>query len=500
MTNSFYLKLLYLLAGAISVFAFAPLNYWYCIIISYIVWIKILNGQNSKHLLINCYIFGFGYFFTNLYWTFICLHQVINLNILISLIIYTTFTLFLAIYLVVAGILYLSLRVTTPKLQLINYILFMPSCWLIAEMLRSKLLSGFPWYNLGYTAINNPLLKGFFPIGGEYLTTWLLLSIIGAIYSLFKQIHKNYLIIIGCYIIAILSLGYSLHNIQYTVNTNKTISVALIQGNNSVAEKWNNSYFHLLLNKYAQMIATAKSADLIILPETAIAVFPQLLPSHYLQDLQKLAPKSQIIIGMPMPITKSKPQGYTNSALLINNFSYYNKQHLVPYGEYIPLKKLLGDFYQQVSLPMVNFQTGHNHSSNLNINNINIAFNLCYENGFSQELLTNNQKAQVIVNLSDMIWYKNTWAKDHHLQMSIARSLENQKYWLQDTNSGDTAIISPQGKVVASLLSNHQDILFYKVPIINGSTPYQKYGNLIIYSVLLVVIGIRLIILTKLFT
>jgi apolipoprotein N-acyltransferase len=244
-------------------------------------------------------------------------------------------------------------------------------------------------------------------------------------------------------------------------------------------------YFHALLNKYAKMVAQAKSAEIIILPETAISVFPDRLPPYYLNDLQALAKNSQIIIGMPLPLD---PTGisYSNAAILLNNFTFYTKQHLVPYGEYIPLKSVLGSLYDNIALPMVNFQADDKHRQSLNINNTKIAFNLCYENGFGRELLEQSKISQIMVNLSDMVWYKDTWAKDHHLQMSIARTLENQRYWVQDTNSGLTVIISPQGKIVASLPANTQDILFYSVPLVHGLTPYQKAGDLVIYWILLI--------------
>jgi apolipoprotein N-acyltransferase len=489
--NKILIKLFILGCGAISVFAFAPTNIWELMVLTLFCWIAISNSDNFKIMAINSYIFGFGYFFANLYWTFICLHEVIRLNVIISLALHILFALFLATYILLSSCLYKILKIKKLEYRIVNYTFLLPTCWVLGEILRGRLFSGFPWYNLSYTAMNIDLFTGFFPIGGDYLVSWLFLSVVGASFFVLKSIFiKNQqdwrrLYSVLFYIVMLLFFGYKLANIQYTVTESKTVKIALIQGNNAVTEKWNMQYLHNLLNKYANMISKAKDAEIIILPETAISVFPNQLPMYYLKDLQALAKNSKIIIGMPLPLDLNEIT-YSNAAILLNNFTYYTKQHLVPYGEYIPLQSVLGSLYNNIALPMVNFKADSSHKQALTVNNIKMSFNLCYENGFGTELIEQSKNSQIMVNLSDMVWYKNTWAKDHHLQMSIARTLENQRYWVQDTNSGITTIISPTGKIVASLPINTQNILFYSVPLIHGMTPYQKVGDLLIYWILLI--------------
>lgn len=501
--NNIIKKSLFFLSGAISVFAFAPANIWEFIFISAFCWILISNSDDLKEMIINSYILGFGYFFANLYWTFICLHEVIKLNVAVSLILHALFALFLATYILLSSCLYRFFKVKNPEYDIFNYTFLIPTCWVICEILRGKLFSGFPWYNFSYIALNIHIFKGFFPVGGEYFVSWLFMALIGLCFFIFKivfiETKKDWAIfynIIFCIAVLFIS-GYKLKNTQYTVIEPKKVKIALIQGNNSVTEKWDMEYFNALLNKYAKMVAQAKSAEIIIMPETAISVFPDRLPAYYLEDLKSLANKSKIIIGMPLPLDPTGTS-YSNAAILLNDFTFYTKQHLVPYGEYIPLKSVLGGLYDNIALPMVNFQADDQHRHSLNVNNTKIAFNLCYENGFGSELLEQSKLSQIIVNLSDMVWYKNTWAKDHHLQMSIARTLENQRYWVQDTNSGITVIISPQGETIASLPENKQDILFYSVPLVHGLTPYQKAGDLIIYWILL--INLILALLLRFFT
>lgn len=502
--------ILLVVSGGITLITFAPLNIWWLIFPIMFILIFVVNYDYNftssprlilKTVFINSYIFGFGFFFANLYWTYVSLHEVINLNAPISVLLHILFALFLASYVGLAAVFYRLLKINhkSQKIQIVNLMFLIPTCWVLCEILRGKLFTGFSWYNISYIAMNIHCLHGFFPLGGEYLVSWIFLSIIAGSYILINMLlnsqishqallrirDKKYAVIIVLYIFFIILFGHALSKIQYTIVENKTVKLALIQGNNSVTEKWNFEYFHGLLNKYAQMVAASKSADIIIMPETAISVFPSKLPDNYLDDLIRLANNSQVIIGMPMPLDHSG-ESYSNAAILLNNFTYYTKQHLVPYGEYIPLKSVLGSFYQNIALPMVNFQADASHNQTVNVKNIKLAFNLCYENGFGEELITTGKVSQIMVNLSDMVWYKDTWAKDHHLQMSIARTLENQRYWVQDTNSGLTAIIDPQGQIVAQLPANVQDILFYSVPLVHGSTPYQRIGDNLINLLLII--------------
>jgi apolipoprotein N-acyltransferase len=168
---------------------------------------------------------------------------------------------------------------------------------------------------------------------------------------------------------------------------------------------------------------------------------------------------------------------------------YYAKAHLVPYGEYIPAKWLLGPIYKSVALPMVGFSAGAAYQEPLVAANQKLAFNICYENGFNAELIQAAANSTIMVNLSDMVWYGSTIAKDEHLQISQARALENQRYFIQATNTGLSAIIKPDGKIQAVLPIFEKIILEDYVGGRIGMTPFEQYGNwLIIIWVSIIII------------
>lgn len=479
-----YIKLfgLAFILGGLSIFTFAPFNFLlliYIIIGSYIFLLEYLI-LNNKFKPINYFIigyfFGLGYFATQLYWVFYSLYAVIKVGFSIAIIGYLLFIIYLAIYLAMTSYFYALVR---TKYRWANLLVLLPSIWVLFEWLRGRLFTGFPWCDISYSQVNNYLMKGIFPIFGSYGVTFLTLSIIGLIVILFntykiKFIFYRYIILL---IIIIITLDL-ISNIEYTKKYGKSISVSLIQGNVNQDIKWVN---HDYLNVYESLIRQAKS-DLIMIPETAISNFSEDLPIGYLDNLINIVKKnnSDLIIGIPKIIDAKA--NYVNAALLLTNFQqpFYAKYHLVPYGEYIPMKFLLSKLYKIISLPMVGFSNLGLKQKPLIVKNQALAFNICYENGFNNEIIVNAKNATIMANLSDMIWYGNSVAKDQHLQISQARALENQRFFLQDTNSGDTAVIDNHGNIIARGIDSKEYILLSYVQGFYGYTPFQIYGNYLI--------------------
>jgi len=280
--------------------------------------------------------------------------------------------------------------------------------------------------------------------------------------------------------------GLSAKNIVYTQVYGKPLKISMLQGNIEESAKWST---HENLGVYTSLVKDA-SGDLILIPETAIAQFERDLPTGYLENLTKIAQakKASLVVGMPKIIDKQ--DNYVNAAVLLTDpgHEYYAKYHLVPYGEYIPLKWLFGPLYKLVSLPMVSFTPGNLDQAPLVVANQKLAFNICYENGFNSELLKSASNSTIMVNLSDMVWYGTTIAKDEHLQISQARALENQRYFIQDTNTGLTAVIKPNGAIQSKLPSFKREILTDYVYGRVGVTPFERFGNYLIIALIILII------------
>lgn len=476
--------ILLIISGALSVFAFAPFNHALFIIISMFGLIWVTNQLTTKKVIIGGIFFGSAYFLSQLYWMFYSLYSVINVGLFNSSIGMLGFVIYLSFYIVISLLLF---RYCSTKSVEVNYLFLLPSCWVIGEWLRGWVFTGFSWSDVAYTQTNNYMLQGLFPVLGSYGVSWFAMSVIGFLFLVLinnkiltsnqpKITKANRLAIV--YFMLISVSGYYLHGILYTQKYGKPSKVALIQGNVNGAEKWDEKHFIEHLDMYSSMISRSK-ADIVILPETAIPMYMEYLPAHYLDDIISLAKMngSALIIGLPRKIDNL--DNYINSATVFteSGFPYYAKSHLVPFGEYIPMKDLWGRFYIFAGIPMVGFSSGKDNQAPLVIANQKIAFNICYENGFGSELIKAASDSSLMANISDMVWYGKTIAEDQHLQLSQARAMENQRYFIQDTNSGLTSVIDPFGHIEAEIPPFEQNILSTYVQGMVGQTPYQKYGN-----------------------
>ena len=499
--NSIYFRyVLLVFAGFLSIYAFAPYNHSICIIISLLLLTWIINQITPKlsalHILSYGFCYGYVYFIAQIHWIYHSLYKIIGANLFISIVAVMCFSAFLSLYITIAIFSYIKLKTTS---KFFNYLFLFPSIWVLFEWFRGWFLGGFAWSDIGYTQVNNEIFHGFFAVFGEYGVSWVCISLVNSIYLILENGLKNnstinkrtniyWLNII--YFILIISLGYSIKSVTYTKPYGKPISVALVQGNISANSKWLNSDDRLAF--YLSTVKDTK-ADIILFPETGISQFEADLPNGYLNQLEYAAlyNHANLIVGMPVIIDRMN--NYVNAAIILTNKGrpYYAKSHLVPFGEYIPLRSFLKPLYKLISLPMVGFSRGNVHQKSMVVGNQKIAFNICFENGFASELISSAQDSTLMVNLSDMIWYGETMAMDQHLQLSQARALENQRYFIQETNTSITAIITPDGKVKSRLPVFRRAILKDYAQGMVGITPYQRFGNwlIIIFCTLVIFIS-----------
>jgi apolipoprotein N-acyltransferase len=231
------------------------------------------------------------------------------------------------------------------------------------------------------------------------------------------------------------------------------------------------------------MIAERR-ADLIATPETAIPLLSSQLPPEYLDQLSALAKSndSRLLIGAPW---SSAPGIYLNSVIGIGNgVSYrYDKHHLVPFGEFIPIG--FRWFVDMMRMPLGDFGRGDLHQPAFHVKDQWILPNICYEDLFGEEIGSQLLAAadrhspvpSILLNVSNIAWFGDTIALPQHLQISQMRSLETARPMLRATNTGATAVINHRGDVIAELAPFTRDTLEASVQGTQGLTPYVRIGN-----------------------
>ena len=171
---------------------------------------------------------------------------------------------------------------------------------------------------------------------------------------------------------------------------------------------------------------------------------------------------------------------YFNSAISFGNnpTQTYSKNHLVPFGEFIPLKQVFGWIYRDwLNMPLSDLSRGGTHQTPMNLVNQKVAVNICYEDVFGEEIIRQLPEATLLVNISNDAWYGKSYAANQHMQFSQVRALETGRFMLRATNTGATAAIDPHGYVLAHAPHDVQTTLDVTAQGYSGSTPYVRWGN-----------------------
>ena len=239
------------------------------------------------------------------------------------------------------------------------------------------------------------------------------------------------------------------------------------------------------MEQYYLDVAKIDNADIVILPESAIPLLRQLLPPETLQRFADTARDNHAHLATGIVQETPDGLGYENAVINLSqydfrqpeNIPYYAKNHLVPFGEFRPLPALTAGLYNMMNMPLSDFSRGGKNQQPLLLAQQKVAFNICYEDSFGDELVQSTKEATLMANVSNMGWFGRSNAMEQQLQHSQARSLENGRYMVRATNNGITAIINPNGQVVAFLPRDTHDILIGEIEGYTGQTPYMKMGG-----------------------
>jgi apolipoprotein N-acyltransferase len=215
-----------------------------------------------------------------------------------------------------------------------------------------------------------------------------------------------------------------------------------------------------------------------VLPETALPLLRHEVPPTLVEQLRNHARQNggDVLIG-----SFERDHGsYYNSVFTLGmaDEQHYRKQHLVPFGEFIPLRPLLGGLINGVlEIPMGDLERGNTRQSPLNVAGQLVAANICYEDAFGEEIIRALPQATLLVNFTNDAWYGHSYAAEQHNQLSQMRALESGRMMLRATNTGVTSIIAVDGKVLQQLPQHVEAVLSGMVQGYSGSTPYVRWGN-----------------------
>ena len=462
-------------AGALAVVGFAPFDFWPLPMLSLAVLFTLLARTASMRAgFIVGLTWGLGFFIAGVSWIFVSLSVHGGMAAWLAALATFLFCAVLALFPAAVG----ALQARWPVSPALRLLLLMPLAWGVTEWVRGWLFTGFPWLVAGYSQVPASPLAGYAPLVGVYGVSFLL-ALIAALLAWSVTTRGRHAPRAWA-AVAIVTLGVggqALRGVAWTTPDGAPTTVALLQGNIPQDLKWQPEKAQATLESYARM-ATASPAQLIVLPETALPLFESDLPDSYRAGLASLGRKNggDVLTGVP---TGSLTGAYYNSVISLGAApsQRYHKVHLVPFGEYIPLKAVWGWVVEVLHIPLSDFARGAVDQRPLAIGGQRVAANVCYEDAFGEEIIRQLPEASVLVNVSNLAWFGDSFAPWQHAQMSQMRALETGRMMLRATNTGLTAIIDAQGHVLASLPPFTAGSLSGEIQGYAGSTPYVRWGN-----------------------
>lgn len=477
-----------LIAGALLVFALAPYGFSLIQIISLAFFFHLLLGATTiRQGFLTGWAYGAGWMIAGVHWLYFSMHRYGGLDAWLAVAAVVALGLFMGLLPACAAMLSCAVRLRLAASDTLFALFILPSSLTLAEWTRGWLFTGFPWAVLGYAHTDNAL-SGFAPILGLYGITLLAAFLAGCALLLINRLqpHRNLVFFAGA---AVILAGYALRAVSWTTPTGEPATIRLLQGNIPQEMKFSPDALTHILRQYADMI-TAAPADLIVTPETAIPQYLHTLPAAWYRNLETFAVKSGSALAVGIPVADSTRQ-FTNSLVVLSpgsphpyHLAYrYDKQHLVPFGEFIPPG--FRWFTNLLHIPMGDFTRGPAVQPPFAAGSQWILPNICYEDIFGEEIARQIRAARnagrpepgILLNLSNIAWFGDSLALPQHLQISRMRALETRRPMLRATNTGMTAVIDANGQVLGELPAWEKATLETAIQGRNGATPYIRFGN-----------------------
>ena len=472
---------LLLFAGVIHVLAFSPFNLWWMSIVSLSL-LFTLHQQNYNQAFKSGYLYGLGLFGAGTSWVFNSLYEFGEAPIIAAAAI--TFISTLALSLFPALVLKTHAKLQSARLSIWMNVLIFAALWALFEWLRSWILTGFPWLLVGYVLVDSPL-SGIIPIFGVFagsaVMAFLGASFIALMYLSKQQILKAFTGL-GVFIVCCYFAG----DIEWTSRVgDRPVKVSAVQANIPFDMKWDKSRRHEVYQAYAELTSEHWDSDIVVWPETAIPTFYRVANKDFIPNFERQLKQHNTELLSGVFTYQPGSERIFNSLVTLGggDVQIYNKQHLVPFGEYLPMRWIFEVFRSLVTIPMSDLSAGEG-SSVLQMKGIPVGVSICYEAAFGEEIKRALPEAQLLMNVTNDAWFGNSLAPHQHLQIARTRSLETGRYMVRAANTGVSAVIDMKGQVLAKSSQFVDFVVTEEVWPMRGRTPFIIWGNWAIISIL----------------
>jgi len=490
--------------GALTVFSFSPFNFTIINFFSFSSFLylillvknktqrKYVKKKSKRYFFYLGCAFGFGFFLFGNYWISISLTHDENFVSLIPVAL-LLIPLFLSLFFGLATLIAAPLAEKS-----IFFVLFFSLIFSIFEFFRGNLLTGFPWNLMSYTWSWSSESIQLLSLIGTYAFSLLSVTIFCTPFIFFarKAVKKNVIFIIIIILLFVINYLYGhnkINNINYNFDENANIKI--ISPNFSLQD-YNNQTEIFQLKRLIKISNPIKN-------EKTIFVWPEgIFYESYLEDINKykklfkenFSENHLIVLGINNFINTIglNNKKYFNSLVILNHnldiISVYNKNNLVPFGEFLPFE----DFFSRFGLKKIT--RGYNSFSagdGRDIINLGKKFNekkilplICYEIIYSGKIKKNNQFPDLVINISEDAWFGKSIGPFQHFTKAVYRAIEEGVFIGRSANKGISAFINPNGEVIKSLNMGESGNIELNFPSFHEKTLFSNYGNKIFYLII----------------
>jgi len=477
-----------IISGLLLTLCFPKPGLSYLAFFALVPWLVSMEKMTIKESFYSGFFTGFFHFITLLYWiiptviTYGGLHPVLAVSTLTLLCVYLS--LYPAIFAFLIKKMY-PVSCFTPILA---------AClWTGLEYIRTYAFTGFPWGLLGYSQYSNLSLIQIADISGVYGVSFLIVLInylVATIWTGFKKNpRKKQGIAVGYTVLFLSGIVFYGHHkiavIDSQIKTSDKPVIRVVQGNIQQDQKWSDAFKTKTVEKYVHLSKTASivKPDLIIWPETALPFYYGYdRPLSDQVDLCVRESKTNFLIGSPAFKSNEKGILFYNRAYMLNRFSIltgtYDKLHLVPFGEYVPLGDYL-TFLGKITAQAGNFSMGDTSFIPLRFNDHKTGVLICFEILFptiSSGFVQNG--ADILTTITNDAWFGKTSAAQQHFSIAVFRAVENRRSIARAANTGISGFIDPNGKILKATPLFTDQTVTQALPALTGISFYTRYGDI----------------------
>jgi apolipoprotein N-acyltransferase len=488
-------------AGACTVFAFAPFGVGGLAFatLALLFW-QWQRAQSARAAAMDGAAFGLGLFGAGSSWLYIALVSFGGMPPPLALVAIAALTVYLALWPATAG--WLAARLAPPHSA--ARLVIAAAAFTATEWLRGYAFTGFPWLAAGYSQVPGGALEGYAPVGGVYVVTLVLALVAGLaayVADAMARIQPRAASIAVALALAALGGGSALSRIEWTQPAGAPLPVSLVQGNIVQEIKFDPQFRATTFERYLRL-AGESQGRLIVLPESAFPMLSSEVPDAVLLSLIRTANArgGDVLLGLftaEAPEPGSDEPRYYNTVVTLgtSELQFYRKNHLVPFGETIPLKPILGWFLRSVlSIPLADQARGGATQPPLSVAGESVAVDICYEDAFGGELIHAARSAHLLVNVTNDAWYGRSIAAEQHNQIAAMRARELGRPMLRATNTGITSAIGADGREIARLPWFTTGVLEVAVAGRTGATPYLRFGDAPVLALCAALIAVSIVV------